>query len=120
MPKEFTNKLETEARSSKLMEEVNAILCKAFLDNLTSPASKAMLIQTGKNSMRNATAVTFARAFKAGAVPVVVGTPIFQGGYYIFNLDATPTNAGFSGNVHDVAGLFQTVDVNWIAIGERA
>ena len=119
MPKDFATRIEQEARISKLKEEIEAILCKAFADNVTWPASKSMLIQTGLSSIRNDTAVTFSRAFKAGAIPTVVGT-VVSTGTRIFTLSAAPNNAHFHGYVHDDAGALQTENVYWIAIGERA
>ena len=78
------------------------------------------LIQRGTTSMRNATAVVFTVAFKAGCVPTVMGSVVAPGSDCYFSVEPTPTNTGFAGTVKDSAGNFQTLSVNWIAVGEKA
>jgi len=95
----------------------------ALLDTLVhkqgSTYETKPLIQRGTTSMRNATAVVFTVAFKTGCVPTVVGSVVAAGSDCYFSVEPTPTNTGFSGTVKDSAGAFQTLNVNWVAIGER-
>jgi len=120
MAKEYVTKDELENRIAKVRIEVRSILSRICIDNDNPKRSSEILIQRKVSSMGNATAITFDTPFKAGTVPTVTGNVIAQGSDCQVSFEPTPTNTGFSGTVKDKDGNVQTLNVNWIAVGERA
>jgi hypothetical protein len=120
MAKEYVTKDEFENRIAKVLIEVRSILSRICIDNDNPKRSSEILIQRKISSVGNATAITFDTPFKAGTVPTVTGNVVAAGSDCYFSPEPTPTNTGFAGTVKDSAGNFQTLNVNWMAVGEKA
>jgi hypothetical protein len=107
---------ELESRLRKIEAKINGLL--SFLVFTGAAEIKNFMVQTNRETISGTgTAVTFANPFKAGTVPVVVGTSENYNCY--FALDGAPTATGFTARsrLHD--GTASNSACGWIAIGER-
>lgn len=108
--------VELENRLRKIEGKMNGLL--SFIVFKATAEIKNFMIQTNRETIAGGgTSVTFAKPFKTGTVPVVVGTSEEYACY--FALDGAPTATGFTARSRQYDGTANDSTCDWIAIGER-